>query len=460
MATIQPVIPENITVHLGSPDSNAENVTVPYVDYIKNVASSEIYPTWPENSLRANIYAINTFALNRIYTEWYRSRGYDFDITNNTQFDQAFVPGREIFQNINDIVDDIFDEYVVRQGNIQPLFTQFCNGTTSNCNGLSQWGTVSLAEEGLTPYEILQNYYGNNISILTDTPVEAVGESYPGTPLRLGDVYNEVKIIQTELNRISRNYPAIPKIRFENGSFGTDTEAAVRKFQEIFNLPVTGVVDKATWYRIKRYYNGVKQLAELISEGVTLEEATLPYQQIGLFPGMSGNEVRAVQYFLDVIAYFNDALSLIPITGVFDESTVQAVENFQRFYGLPVTGTVERPTWEVIRKIYIDTAASLPEGYEGERARIYPGYVLSEGMRSEDIRALQTYLTFISGTIPEIPSVPETGFYGPQTRDAVYTFQRLFNLPISGSVGQTTWAAIASEYNALKGLDYAELFNS
>lgn len=457
MPVIRPVIPETITVHLGSPDSNARNVTVPYVDYIKNVASSEIYPTWPENSLRANIYAINTFALNRIYTEWYRSRGYDFDITNNTQYDQAFVPDREVFENINDIVDDIFDEYVVRQGNIQPLFTQFCNGTTSTCNGLSQWGTVSLAEQGLTPYEILQRFYGDNISVLTDTPVQSVGESYPGTPLRLGDIYNEVKIIQTELNRIAQNYPAIPLIRNENGSFGTDTEAAVRKFQEIFSLPVTGEVDKATWYRIKRYYNGVKQLAELISEGVTLDEAALPYYQTGLFPGTRGLEVRALQYYLDVIAYFNDALNLIPITGEYDAATVQAVENFQSFYGLPVTGTVERPTWEVIRRIYTETAATLPEGYEGERARIYPGYVLSEGMRNEDIRALQTYLSFISETIPEIPAVPATGFFGPQTRDSVYTFQRLFGLPISGTVGQITWAAIANEYNALKGLDYADI---
>ena len=318
---IQPVIPESITVHLGAPGSNAENVTVPLVEYIKNVASSEIYPTWPENALRANIYAIITFALNRIYTEWYPSRGYDFDITNNTRYDQAFVPGRDIFQNISDIVDNIFDEYVVRQGTIEPLFTAFCNGTTSQCDGLSQWGTVSLAEQGLTPYEILQTYYGDNISILTDTPVQNIAESYPGTPLRLGDVSNEVKIIQTQLNRISQNYPAIPKIRLENGLFGNDTEEAVRAFQQIFSLPVTGTVDKATWYAIKRYYNGVKQLAELVSEGITIEEATLPYPTVGLGLGMQGAEIRTLQYYLDIISYFNPALEIIPINGVFDERT-------------------------------------------------------------------------------------------------------------------------------------------
>lgn len=238
---IQPVIPQTVTVHLGPPSSNARNVTVPFVDYIKNVASSEIYPTWPENALRANIYAIISFVLNRIYIEWYPSQGYDFDITNTTQYDQAFVPDRDVFENISNIVDEIFDEYVVRNGTIQPLFTAFCNGTTSTCSGLSQWGTVALAEQGLTPYQILQNYYGDDISILTDTPVMSVGESYPGTPLRLGDASNSVKIIQTELNRISRNYPAIPRIPVESGLFGDGTEAAVRAFQKIFSLPQTAL---------------------------------------------------------------------------------------------------------------------------------------------------------------------------------------------------------------------------
>ena len=447
---IQPVIPENIRVHLGPPSSNAETVTVPFVDYIKNVASSEIYPTWPENALRANIYAIITFALNRIYTEWYPSRGYDFDITNSTQYDQAFVPGREIFENINDIVNDIFDEYVVRNGSIQPLFTQFCNGTTSTCQGLSQWGTVSLAEQGLTPYEILQRFYGGDISILTDTPVASVGESYPGEPLRLGDDSNSVKIIQTELNRISDNYPAIPKIRVENGLFGLDTENAVRAFQEIFGLPRSGTVDKATWYRIRRYYNGVKRLAELSAEGVTQEEASLPYT-FELSAGMQGLYVRALQYYLDTIAYANPQLDMVQVTGIFDEPTVRAVEQFQEYYGLPVTGVADNTLWNILNREYRLAVESFPEGYEGDRAKIYPGYVLSEGMRSDSIRDLQTYLSFIGSVYPEIPEIPVTGYFGTQTRDAVYTLQRLFGLPQSGLVGVNTWNTIADEYNALKG---------
>ena len=182
---IAPVIPETITVHLGAPDSAAQNVVVPFVDYIKNVASSEIYPTWPENALRANIYAIISYALNRIYTEWYRSRGYDFDITNTTRYDQAFVPDRDIFENINDIVDEIFDEYVVREGSIQPLFTQFCNGTTSTCAGLSQWGTVPLAEQGLSPLEILKSFYGDDILILSASLTPASRSARGMTPTAL-----------------------------------------------------------------------------------------------------------------------------------------------------------------------------------------------------------------------------------------------------------------------------------
>ena len=215
-----PFIPRTIVVHLGTPSSNAENIYVDFPDYIKNVASSEIYPTWPEAALRANIYAQISYALNRYYTEWYRSQGYDFDITNATQFDQAFVPGREIYDSISNIVDDIFNSYVVRRGSIEPYFTQYCNGTTSTCDGLSQWGTVPLAQQGLGPYEILTRFYGEDIDIVTDAPVRNGQPSYPGRPLRLGDSGNAVQQMQIRLNRISANYPNIPKINPTDGNFG------------------------------------------------------------------------------------------------------------------------------------------------------------------------------------------------------------------------------------------------
>lgn len=443
---LYPTIPETITVHLGAPDQNATNVTVPFTDYIKNVASSEIYPTWPENALRANIYAIISYALNRVYTEYYRSRGYDFDITNTTRFDQAFNPDREIFENIGYIVDDIFNDYIVRQGSIEPLFAAFCNGTTSTCAGLSQWGTVSLAEQGLTPFAILQNYYGNDIGIVNDAPVGFTEESYPGVPLRVGDSGNNVQIIQTELNRIARNYPAIPKIEEVNGIFGLDTEAAVREFQEIFNLPINGTVDKATWYRIKQYYNGVKSLADLVSEGITVAEATVPFDT-KVSEGASGIPVTTVQYYLSIIAYFNGALEPVPRSGYFGSETVQAVERFQQFYGLPVTGVVDNDTWNTITRVYTETVASLPQGYEGSNAKLYPGFFLTEGMRNQSVSDLQTYLSLISQNIPEIPSVSVTGYFGEQTENAVRQFQTAFSLPVSGAVGPATWATIANQYD-------------
>ena len=443
-----PIIPEDITVHLGPPGSQAKNVTVPFADYVKNVASSEIYPTWPENALRANIYAIITYALNRIYTEWYPSRGYNFDITNSTQFDQAFVEDREIYENISNIVDEIFNDYIVRSGSIQPLFTAFCNGTTSTCDGLSQWGTVERANRGETPFQILQNYYGNDIGIVENAPVGDVDESYPGTPLRLGDSGNNVKIIQTQLNRISNNYPAIPKIPDENGIFTVDTQNAVRKFQQIFNLTQSGEVDKSTWYKIKQYYTGVKKLSELAAEGVTLEEATIPFNQ-ELSEGMSGIPVRTVQYYLSIIAYFNQNLAPVPLSGIFDAATIDAVERFQGFYGLPVTGIVDTATWNVISRIYTETVASLPEGYQGNNAKLYPGYFLSLGIRNSSVSDLQTYLSFLGRNISALPEIPVTGYYGEQTQNAVSEFQRLYGLPVSGAVGPVTWATIANEYDNL-----------
>ena len=444
-----PTIPENITVHLGPPNSAAENVTVPFSDYVKNVASSEIYPTWPEEALRANIYAIISFALNRIYTEWYPSRGYNFDITNSTQFDQAYVRDREIYENIGYIVDEIFNDYVVRQGSVQPLFTAFCNGTTSTCEGLSQWGTVSLAEQGFTPYRILQNYYGTDIGIVENAPVGDIGESYPGVPLRVGDSGNNVRILQVQLNRIAQNYPAIPKIAKTNGIFGLDTEASVRKFQEIFNLSQSGEVDKSTWYKIKQYYTGVKRLSELAAEGVTLEEVSVPFSD-QLSAGMSGIPVRTIQYYLSIIAYFNGALQPVPLNGNFDGATVAAVERFQEFYGLPVTGIVNTETWNTINRIYTETVSSLPAGYEGENAKLYPGYFLSIGMRGDNVTALQTYLSRIAENINEIPVIPVTGYYGEQTENAVSEFQRLFGITVSGAVGPVTWYQIAREYDALQ----------
>ena len=446
--TLFPVIPQDITVHLGAPGSNAQNVTVNFNDYIKNVASSEIYPTWPEEALRANIYAIISYALNRIYTEWYPSRGYNFDITNSTAVDQAFVPDREIFENISRIVDDIFNDYVVRQGDIEPLFTQFCNGTTSTCAGLSQWGTVSLANAGLTPYQILQNYYGQDIGIVENAPIAEIEESYPGVPLRVGDSGNNVKTIQTQLNRIARNYPAIPKIAEENGIFGLDTQQAVRKFQQIFGLSQTGEVDKATWYKIKQYYVGVKNLSDLVSEGISISEAQVPFAT-QLREGAQGIGVKTIQYYLNILAYFNSNLLSLPLDGIFGPETTAAVRQFQQYYGLPVTGVMNTATWNVLNRIYSETVEFLPEGYSGEYGKLYPGYFLSEGMSGQNVRDLQTYLSLIGKNFEAIPEIPVTGYFGSQTRNAVIAFQNAFGIPANGAVGPITWNTIVQQYDFL-----------
>lgn len=447
MLTGTPYIPETITVHLGTPDSKAPNVTVDFASYIKNVASSESFPTWPESSLRANIYAITSFALNRIYTEWYRSRGYDFDITSTTQYDQKFINGREYFQNISYIVDELFNDYVRRQGSVEPLFTAFCNGTTTTCAGLSQWGTVELANRGMTPYEILQHYYGDDIDIVMDAPVQSTMPSYPGIELKVGSIGNDVKSLQIYLNRISGNYPAIPKIAATDGIFGSDTEEAVRKFQEIFGLEVTGTVSRATWYKITYIYTSVKHIAELDSEGVRFEEIAQQFTE-DLKIGMQSIEVSMLQYYLAVIGAYYEAVTPVDITGYFGEMTENSVKSFQRVFGLPQTGEVDRETRNDLYRAYQGIVESVPPTYTD--VALYPGTVLREGVSGESVKIIQEYLTLINKTYPNIPAVSNTGYFGPLTRQSVTAFQNQFGINPTGIVGAVTWDKIAGVYSDLR----------
>ena len=441
-----PVIPENITVHLGPPDSAAQNVTVNFIDYIKNVASSEIYPTWPENALRANIYAQISFALNRVYTEYYRSRGYDFDITNSTAIDQSFVFGRDIFDNIGAIVDDIFNDYIARQGFIEPLYALYCNGTTSTCAGLSQWGTVDLANQGYIPYDILRYYYGDDINIVQDAPIENISASYPNVALRLGSAGNDVRTIQTRLNRISANYPAIPKIASPDGIFTTQTEDAVEAFQRIFGLTADGVVGKATWYRIQTIYNAVKRLNELESEGLTLSD--VEKQFLGtLSSGDSGTEVVVVQYYLATVADFNPKIPPLTQNGVFDASTLDAVKTFQREYSLPATGEVDEETWNRLASVYLGAISSVDNGLSAQQ---FPGVLISIGSSGEDVERVQMFLNTVSDVYTEIPKVTQEGVFGVDTQNAVRIFQGLFGITQSGIVGPATWELLAEKYNEIE----------
>lgn len=442
----RPIVPEFITVHLGKPNAAARNVRVPFAQYIKNVASSEIYPTWPENALRANIYAEITFALNRVYTEHYRSRGYDFDITNSTQFDQYYVEGRDIFENISRVVDDIFNDYVVKQGQIQPYFTQYCAGT---CEGLSQWGTVALANQGYTPYRILQYYYGNDIDIVKNAPIKSNTPTYPGTPLRLGIGGEEVVEIQRELNRIAANYPSIPKISGSRGYFEQTTQNAVRQFQKIFNLESDGIVGKDTWYKIKRIYNGVKGLSELYSEGITISEAERKYERV-LNKGSRGPSVKILQYYLCFLSYFNLKLPYISVDGIFGDETRDAVLAFQSLYGLDVDGIVGRDTWDMIQNAYAGVLTSLPDEYRSYSSLLYPGYIITTGASGKVVEQLQTYLKTIAANNPSIPDVTVDGYYGEETKKAVLAVQKLEGIEQNGQVGVLTWNAIVSLYNQFR----------
>ncbi len=444
-----PVIPDTITVHLGAPDDpSAANVTVPFPEYIKNVASSEIYPTWPDSALRANIYAQVSFALNRAFTEWYRSRGYNFDITNSTQFDQSFVPGRDYFENVSRLVDELFDDYLARQGNVEPLLARYCNGTTSTCDGLSQWGSAALAEQGLSPYEILTRYYGQNLNIVQDAPVAAPIPSYPGLPLRLGSVGNDVATLQTRINRISTNYPAIPKIDPVDGRFTANTEAAVRALQRIFGLTEDGVVGNATWYRIAYLFTSVKRLAELNSEGLSAQEISQIFPGV-LRQGDSGSGVWRIQYDLNLISRYADSVPAPPLDSFFGPETTEAVRAFQRLAGLTEDGIVGRNTWNTLYQAYREILRTVPKASLQGGVPLFPGTTLVLGSRGEDVTRMQEYLNYIAGTYTELPQLTVDGSFGPATEAAVRDFQTLFGLEVTGTIGAQTWDTIASVYSDL-----------
>lgn len=260
-----PVVPEFIIVHDGPPtNASAPNYWIPFSDYIKNVASSEIFSTWPRATITANVLAIISFTLNRVYTEWYRGKGYNFTITSSTSYDQAFSYGRNIFQEISSVVDDIFTTFITRPGIRQPLLTQYCDGRRVTCpNWMTQWGSKTLGEQGYSAVDILKSFYGYDIYLMQAQKVAGVPASFPGTLLQIGSVGENVRIIQEQLNAISDNYPAIIKLRVD-GIFGANTRIAVETFQSIFGLVPDGIVGFSTWYRISHIYTAVERLAELV----------------------------------------------------------------------------------------------------------------------------------------------------------------------------------------------------
>ena len=377
--TVRPYIPRYITVHTAPAGQWAENVTVSFPDYIKNVASSEVYPTWNEQALRANILAQISFALNRVYTAYSRSRGYDFDITGSTQNDQKFIKGRNTFENIDRLVDELFSTYIRRRGYVEPLSARFCNGTTVVCDGLSQWGSEELAREGYSYLQILRRYYGDDIELVSGTPIQDVRSPYPGAPLRLGSTGEEVVVLQVMLNRVGRNYPAIGRIEPVDGFFGPETEAAVRQFQAIFNLSADGVAGEATWNKLVMLYVGVADLSELLSEGQPYTDVRFDPKAPVLGEGSSGAEVKAMQYFLAILAQFRYSIPAPAVDGVFGPETRQAVLAFQRQAGLAADGIVGYQTWTRLYADYLGVVrtalgyADMPETTQELRRALQEG---------------------------------------------------------------------------------------
>ena len=436
------IIPKNITVHLGKPAASARNVTVSFRSYIANVASSEVYPTWPESALRANIHCQISLALNRIYTEWYPSRGYSFNITNSTSYDQYYVHGRTVFDVMVRLTDDIFNTYLRKTGTVNPYYSEYCDGKSVTCPGLKQWGTVTLAKQGKTPLQILKYYYGSNIEIVRTNNIQAIPQSYPGSPLRQGDSGTAVFTLQRQLNRIAKDYPFFGKLTVD-GVFGPRMVSTVKTFQRQFNLTADGVVGRQTWYKISYIYVSVKDLAELTSEGET-SSGTLSdgsWDGTALRTGSTGSAVEQVQFWLNTLAQYESALPSLAVDGRYGAATASAVRAFQRRYGLTVDGVVGRETWNAIynefRSIQSDNGTP----------NAYPGTALREGASGQNVRLVQFWLKIAHTVYSRLNDLTVDGRFGAATTAAVKRFQTYFGLTSDGVVGRTTWNKLYEVYN-------------
>ncbi len=367
-------IPEVIRVHLGEPGSDDKTVLVPFVDYVKNVASSEIYATWPTESLQANILAIISYALNRIYTGFYPSKGYNYDITADPDNDPYYVDGRNIYWNINDMVNEIFNKYIKRIGFNEPLLANYCNGITTRCEGLSQWGSVTLANQGKKADDILKYYYGN-VQLEMTQDIQGVEKKYPGKLIRLGDVGQNVMVIQQQLNQISKTYNNIPDIPVENGNFDAYTQDAVRAFQKQFNLSPDGIVGKKTWYQLAFVYNAARRLLDLSkkSRNIKVPESA---PSSTLKEGSTGADVRLLQYLLNAASVFYNSVFPVEENGTFDKATKDSVNSFQKTFSLSQTGTVDGATWNALLNVY--------QGIEDQAGAVFDLLGENRGQREKE----------------------------------------------------------------------------
>lgn len=435
------VIPTHITVHLGRPNESARNVTVSFRDYIANVASSEVYPTWPEQALRANIHCQISLALNRIYTEWYPSRGYDFNITGSPGYDQAYVHGRTVFDVMVRLTDDIFSTFIRKTGTVNPYFSEYCDGKTVSCPGLKQWGTVTLAEQGRSALSILRYYYGNDVEVIRTSNIASIPESYPGSPVRRGDRGPSVFTLQRQLNRITKDYPFFGTLT-PDGIFGEQMAETVKRFQRQFSLTADGVVGRQTWYKISYIYVSVKDLAELTSEGETssgvLSDGT--WGGTVLRTGSRGGAVEQLQFWLNTISQYVASIPSVSVDGSFGSRTAAAVRAFQRRYGLAVDGVVGEATWNAIYAQFFSIQS------DNGTPNAYPGTALRQGDEGQNVRLIQFWLKIARTVYAALNNPTVDGRFGAATTRAVQAFQRYFGLTADGVVGRATWNKLREVY--------------
>ena len=399
---------------------------------------------WPEQALRANIHCQISLALNRIYTEWYPSKGYSFNITNSTSYDQYYVHGRTVFDVMVRLTDDIFNTYIRKTGTVNPYYAEYCDGKSVTCPGLKQWGTVTLANQGRNALSILKYYYGNNIEIIRTNNIQSIPQSYPGSPLRQGSTGAAVFTLQRQLNRITKDYPFLGLLTVD-GIFGRKMTETVKKFQKQFNLTADGVVGRSTWYKISYIYVSVKDLAELTSEGETFS-GTLPDSSWNLGSsvlkqGSTGSEVEQVQFWLSTLAQYESSIPSVTVDGVYGSGTAAAVRAFQRLYGLTVDGIVGLTTWtelyDQFRSIQSDNGTP----------NAYPGTALREGSSGQNVRLVQFWLKIARTVYTSLANVTVDGKFGSATAAAVRRFQSYFGLTSDGVVGRITWNKLYEVYN-------------
>ena len=461
-------IPEFITIHLGEPNENGEIITVPFVDYIKNVVCSTIYPTWNDEAIKANVYAIVSLSLNRIYTNWYRSKGYGFEITSSPSYDQMYVKGRNLFRNVCNIVDDIFDKCIKVNGFHQPFLAK-CDNVTSDYRVLSRWGSFRLAEDGMDALNILKKYFGDNIELIEVPNIECIIKKYPDRELHQGSYGKDVKFLQKALNLIGSKYQGISKISDITGNFGEQTEKAVRDFQKIFNLKVDGIVGKKTWKKICLVYSLIKRL---FGDYNDVEEGAI--NNVSLRFGNEGPLVKELQHDLNDILKYTSWHEKLEEDGIFGEKTKKSVEDFQKIFGLIVDGIVGKDTSSRIKYVkknikslqdFIknsldknkrDDKGSCSHENRNEDKKFEAILPIKYGDKGKHIEKLQELFNTVSKYYNFLDTLVKDGIFGPNMERFIKNFQRRFGLIVDGIVGNETLTKLKALENAITefNMDY------